>query len=286
MMYHLFFCRYPAFLLMLYSLLAASTFILPGQARAGGTLQLQYLQDSSNTSDVFMDITTDVSKNASLLAGIGNTQSDINAGNLDLDYWNIGLGYRFSNAFDMEFETGSYGQGREINIDTIDLTLTLSSGDWSFSLKPQFDRVEVLVTNTNRVRDFDSEGLGLSISYYGIRQWELMLSYDRYQYSINPRSLALPFIVTRLSSKALLVTSGLKDNIIATDITYLLDYTDIGIHYSRSKSAIDQSTSDLVSLNLNFYHFSPYKLGLEFGAAGSDIDSANHYAGLTLGYLW
>ncbi len=274
------------FYLAIYIFTVISTVTLSSHAGASGTIQLQYLQDSSDTADTFIDVSVDLNKDASLFAGIGNTQSDINSGGLDLDYWNIGFGYRFSKSFDVEFELGNYGQGRDINIDTIDLTLSLSSQDWSFSLKPQFDHIDVLLTNTNRIRKFDSEGLGLSASYYGIKQWELMLSYDRYRYSINPRSLSLPFVIARLSSKALLVTSGLKDNIISADITYLLDNADISIHYSRSESAIDQSTSDIASVALDFYHFSPYKIGLEFGAVGSDIDNADHYAGLILGYLW
>jgi hypothetical protein len=257
-------------------------------ASGSGAVQIQYLQDSSDSKDIFLDLTTDLSKNTSLFAGVGNTRSPANAADLDLDYWNIGLDYRFSKAFDIELEVGNFGQGKDINIDSIDAQLRWSSDNWSFSLKPQFDQIELLVTfnNISKIRSIDSTGLGISISYYGMKNWEYSLSYDTYDYSTDPRVLSVPLVIARLSSKALTVTSGLKDNIIAADITYLFAQTDVTIGYARSTSAIDQTTSNIASVATNFYHFLPYKVGFEAGAVGSDIDTASYYAGILAGYTW
>ena len=256
-------------------------------ANGSGAVQVQYLQDSSDSEDIFVDLATALSKNASLFAGMGNTRAPA-SDDLDLDYWNIGFGYRFSPSFDIELEVGNFGQGREINTDSIDAQLRWSSANWSFSLKPQFDQIELLVSfnNISRIRSIDSTGLGISISYYGMENWEYSLSYDTYDYSTDPRVLSLPIVVARVSSKALTVTSGLKDNIMAADITYLFPKSDVTIAYARSTSAIDQSTSNITSIATSFYHFLPYRFGLEAGSVGSDIDTASYYAGITAGYTW
>ncbi len=71
------FYRRPVFLFAFISLTTLCAVSIPDYASAGGTIQLQYLQDSSDTTDVFVDLSADMGKNTSVFAGIGNTQSDI-----------------------------------------------------------------------------------------------------------------------------------------------------------------------------------------------------------------
>lgn len=252
-----------------------------------GDLQVQYLQDSSDSKDIFLDLQVDLSKNSTLLAGVGNTTSPASAADLDLSYWNLGFSYRFSPAFRLTLEAGHVGQGDDIKIDNIDAQLQWSSDDWSFSLKPQFDRIELLFTfnNNSRTRHIDSTGLGFEIGYYGMQNWEYSLSYDRYDYSTDPRIFSTR-IASLLSSKAIAVSYGLKDNIISADVTYLFTKTDLSLGYTRAQSAIDQTTSDIASIATTFYHFLPFQLGIEAGVVGSDIDTASYYAGITAGYHW
>ena len=82
------------------------------------------------------------------------------------------------------------------------------------------------------------------------------------------------------------MTAGLKDSSVSADITYLFPQTDLTVAYARSTSAIDQSKSNIASISTNFYHFLPYRFGVEAGAVGSDIDTASYYAGITAGYIW
>lgn len=252
-----------------------------------GDIQVQYLQDSSDSKDIFLDMAADLSKKTTLLAGVGNTTSPTSAADLDLNYWNIGLAYRYSPAFEFKLETGHVGQGDDINIDNIDAQLRWSSDNWSFSLKPQFDRIKLLFTfnNNSRIRNLDSTGVGVTLSYYGMQNWEYNLSYDSYHYSTDPRILSTR-IAALLSSKAIAVSSGLKDHVISADISYLFAKTDLNLSYARSQSAIDQTTSDIASISTTFYQFLPYQLGFEAGAVSSDVDTASYYAGFTAGYRW
>jgi hypothetical protein len=268
------------------TLLAIGMALLTSNAHSNGSIQIQYLQDSSDTEDIFIDLDTDMSKKFSLFAGTGKTRSPASSTDIDLDYWNIGLGYKVNKAFDIEFEAGNFGQGRDINVDTIDVQLRWSSDDWAFSLKPQYDEIGVLITTNNRIRTFDSTGIGVALDYYGMQNWQYSLAYDTYDYSINPRLLSIPFFVAQISSKALLVTSGLRDEVFAADITYLFPESDLTFTYARSTSAIDQTSSDIYSLAFDFYRYLPYKFGIEIGSVGSDIDTADYYGGFTLGYAW
>ena len=282
-------CQQHNALLNLSSKLCAISFILFTQAAySSGNVQVQYLQDSSDSKNIFLDITNDISKKASLFAGVGNTRSPASAADLNLDYWNIGFGYRFTKLFDIELETGHFGQGNDINTDNINAMLRWSTDNWSLSLRPQYDQIELLVSfnNNSRIRSIDSTGLGITASYYGMTNWEYSLSYDAYHYSDDPRRLGTPIAVALISSKAIAVTSGLKDYTVSADATYLLPQTDISIGYATSQSAIDQSTSNIISMSTAFYQFLPFKFGIEAGAVSSDIDTASYYAGFTVGYLW
>lgn len=269
------------------SVISLTLCVLPPPVYGKGDIQLQYLQDSSDSKNVFLDLANDISKNANLNLGVGNTTSPVSAADLDLNYWNIGMAYQFSPVFSLRLDAGHVGQGSEINIDNIDAQLKWSSEHWSFSLNPQFDRIKSLLTfrNNNRILRIDSTGVGITLAYYGIENWEYSLSYDRYHYSNDPR-LFSSRIATLLSSKAIAVSSGLKDHIISADITYLFTKTDLSFAYSRSQSAIDQTTSDIGSLSAVFYHWLPFQYSIEAGAVGSDIDTASYYAGFTAGYRW
>ncbi len=279
---------YPYSLLRLaiITLLTLGILIATPSARSSGSVQVQYLQDSSDTEDIFIDINTDLSEKATLFTGVGKTRSPASAADLDLDYWNFGFGLQLGKAFDIELEIGNFGQDRDINTDTIDVRLRWSLDDWAFSIKPQYDEIDVLLTGLNRIREFDSTGIGVTLAYYGIKNWEYSLSYDTYDYSLDLRRLPVIARIVDISAKALTIASGLKDNVASADITYLAANTDITLAYARSKSAIDQTSSNVVSLAFDFYHFMPYRLGLEMGSVGSDIDTANHYAGISAGYSW
>jgi hypothetical protein len=282
--YNVYLCLFRRLLTI--ALLTTGTVLVTTNAYCSGSVQVQYLQDSSDTEDIFLDLYTDLTKKLSMSAGTGKTQSPASSTDLDLDYWNLGLGYKLTKAFDIELEVGNFGQGRDINVDTIDVQLRWSSDDWSFSLTPQYDEIDVLITTNNRIRTFDSTGIGVALDYYGMENWEYSVSYDTYDYSINPRVLAIPGIIASISGKALIVTSGLRDNVFAADITYLLPRTDVTFSYARSTSAIDQTSSDIYALAFDFYQYLPYKFGVEMGSVGSDIDTADYFGGITVGYTW
>ncbi len=272
--------------LILYSLTLLGMSLVTLNANASGSLQIQYLQDSSNTEDIFIDLNTELSKKVSLFASAGITRSPVDAADLDLDYQSLGLELQISKRFDVEFEIGQYGQGRDINAETFATQLRWATDDWSFSFKPQYNEFEVLLTTLNRTRKFDSTGIGLTLGYYGIENWEYTLSYDTYDYSFDLRILPLIARIRDISAKALTVAYGLKDHVVSADITYLASQTDITLSYARSQSAIDHTSSNITSLAFDFYHYQPYKLGIELGAVGSDIDTASYYGGMTAGYSW
>lgn len=280
--------QYNAVRKFLFKLCTLSFILITQAAYSSGNIQVQYLQDSSDSENIFLDIASDISKNTSLFGGVGNTRSPASAADLNLDYWNIGFGYRFTKYFDIELESAHFGQGNDINTDSVNAMLRWSSEEWSLSLRPQYDKIELLISfnNNSRIRNIDSTGLGVSATYYGMPNWEYSLSYDAYRYSDDPRILGTALAVALISSKAIAVTSGLKDHIISADATYLLPQTDISIGYATSQSAIDQSTSNIISISTAFYQFLPFKFGIEAGAVSSDIDTASYYAGFTVGYLW
>jgi len=257
-----------------------------------GYASLQTFYDSGSTRDVLLDLSVSAGNKTRLTATIGNTNGDESAvgvgDELDLDYWDIGIGHEFTDEFTFKISGGSSGQDQDINIKSVNINMNWTGQNWLFSLRPQFRELELLFFTMSgpRIIDINSKGIGTSIGYLGIDRWEIIFSYDSYDYDRNTRLLNIPFIVNRFSSKALTAASGIKDHGYDLSVTRLFSESDITVSFGQNKSAIDGTTSDAVSLNMNFYQFDPVTIGIEAGGIDSQIDDASYYAGLTFGYFW
>jgi len=252
---------------------------------APNSIQLQYLKDSSDSEDIFFDTTLALTDKTSLLLSAGNTKAN-GANPIDLDYRDIGLTHQFSDNFDMLFKYETISQGNEIEADTIKATLTWSTDLWSFGLTPEYRELSLLNTLSGRQVSLSSNGIGVSVYYYGIKNWEYGVSLSSYDYSANTRILSLPIVIRLISSNAFTVASGLLDYSATTSASYFFQKSDLGATYTRNKSAIDGKFSNTFSLRWNLYHFKPFTLGLEAGTVSSSNNVGSSYSGLTLGYRW
>ena len=252
---------------------------------ANSSVQIQYLQDSNNYEDTFLDLNLAISDSTSLLLSAGNTSSS-GTNPVDLDYRSLGLSHQFNKNLDVQFKFDTVSQGNEIKTDTWKTTVTWSTDNWSFGITPEFRDLTLLNTVTSRKVSLDSTGIGASVYYYGIKNWEYGVSFSAYDYSVNTRALSLPFVIRLISSNALTVTSGLLDNSTSASATYFFDKSDLGATYIRNKSAIDGTYSDIFSVKWVLYNFKPFTIGLEAGNVSSPNNVGSSYSGLTLGYRW
>ncbi len=261
--------------------------ILADDGATHGSMEIQYSQDSSETRDKFIYLDAGITSKTSLRVNAGNSSSPAIAGGIDLDYWGIGVAHRWNNIFDSGLVFSSYGQGKQIKIDSIEARLQWSSSNWAFSIKPQLKQIELFITGPNRTVKANGTGAGLTLAYYGIKNWEYSLSYTAYHYTRDLSRLAtLPRLIAKLSAKALTGASALRDSSASVDITCQFPLTDIYLSYGQSKSAIDKTTSSITSTGITLYQLDPFKIGFEAGSVSSVVDTASYYGGFTLGYLW
>jgi len=256
------------------------------QDKKSNLISLEYLQDSSDTANVFVDLSVAITDDTGVNAGWGNTRSDSNNDDLNLGYFSVGVTHKFTEGFSTGIDYYQYGEDNEIEIDSLAATLRWNIQDWSLSLKPQYKKYRIYAEEFARYREINSRGLGLGLVYFGFENWEFGLSHDSYKYSLNPRLLSSRIALEILSSKALTISSGLKDYSNNIDVTYLLANTDITVSYGQSKSAIDGTMSDVASIGINFYQLYPVQIGVEIGSVDASSDDASSYAGFNLGYLW
>ena len=273
-------------LVIVLCLCSASSFVLAQQDKKNNRISVEYVQDSNDTENVFVDLSVGVSDDTSVNLAWGNTQSDVSANDLDLDYFSVGVTHKYSKDFSLGLDYYSYAEDGEIEIDSVSASFSWNVNDWSLSLRPQFKSYKIYAEEISRARDIDSRGLGAGMVYYGIKNWELGLSHNSYQFSSDPRRLSSRIALEILSSKALTVASGLKDYSNNIDVTYLMKNTDIMLGYSQSKSAIDGTMSDVATIGVNFYHFYPMQIGIEAGSVDATSDDAGSFVGVKLGYLW
>ena len=287
-------CSFRQIRISILYIFTAFLFVISAQTHAAtGSLSLQTVYDSGDSRDIFIDLSVALNNKTSFFLGSGNTKADESsfgaADDLDLDYWNIGISHKFTNTFTMALNVNTSGQDRDINTRDIDTKMTWSGKNWTFSLQPQFRKLELLFIPflaPSRIIDINSSGVGTSLGYLGMENWEFFISFDKYKYDRDVRTLNIPFIINRISSKALTIASSVKDSSVRIDATRLYAESDITASYGQSKSAVDNSSLNVASLNMNFYQFYPVTVGIEVGSVDSKIDDASYYAGLTLAYSW
>lgn len=272
---------------------ACALSISTASTAASGILSLQTSFDSGDTTSNFIDLSVAVSKKTNLFLGTGNTSSSESSPGandaLDLDYRNIGISHRFTDTFTLGLNGSTTEQGRDISSRIIDLSMTWSGDQWSFLLRPEFRKLELLFTpnfGPQRIIDINSTGIGTSLGYLGKENWEFFVTYNKYKYDRNVRRLNIPFVINRISASALTIASSVKDYGVKIDVTRLYAESDITASYGQSKSAVDGSLLNVSNLSANFYQFDPVAIGVAIGIIDSGLDDASYYASLNLSYAW
>lgn len=260
---------------------------------ASGSLSFQTSFDSGDSTSNFIDLSVSVNKKTRLFLGTGNTSSNESSPGandaLDLDYNNIGISHQFTDTFKSGLNGSTIEQGQDISSRTLDLSMTWTGEQWSFLLRPQFRKLELLFTPTRgpqRIIDINSTGIGTSLGYLGKKNWEFFVTYNKYKYDRNVRRLNIPFVINRISASALTIASSVKDYGMRIDVTRLYAESDITASYGQSKSAVDGSLLNISNLSANFYQFDPVAIGVTIGIIDSGLDDASYYGSLNLSYAW
>jgi len=204
----------------------------------------------------------------------------------------LGVSSNPINDFFIGGEYGYWGRNGELTINSLAGVMGLNFSDWSVSLLPQLRAIKLYTIGRLASRipqiNIGSPGYGVNATYYGFADWIFSAGYFLNYYSENLRRLAdSPLIIYIFSPSTLQLASGFEKSGLTFDATYILNHGTIGVDLLRSRSAIDNSVSNVIATSASWDLFSAWQLQLRIGAQGvSYDDSIISFAGLAVSYRW
>jgi hypothetical protein len=169
----------------------------------------------------------------------------------------------------------AWGDEDALTIKSRWLGLTLNLGDLSITLMPQQRdiRLQVLPWFRRFVShiDLESHDIGLSLTYFAPDGWIFSTSYFDYDYSKDVSRLNNNNrVIFIFPLNTLDLVSGLDQYRYSFAIGKLVDNIDIGLDWTRSRSAVDGNASTVTTLSGGFPLDDRFRLNLTTGM--QDVD--------------
>ncbi len=172
------------------------------------------------------------------------------------------------------------------------LGLTLNLGDFSLTLIPQQRdiRLQVLQWFQRYLShvDLESRDIGLNLSYFAPDGWVFSASYFDYDYSKDVSRLNDDYrVIFIFPLDTLDLASGLDSHRYSLGVGRLVGDINLGLDWTRSRSAVDGNDSTVVSLSGDFPLDDRFMLNLAGGWQDVDYNQDQIlFANLGLTYSW
>ena len=249
------------------------------------SLWVEYQEHDDDSTDFYMDLGLYLNDTNKLTIGIGESQlQDFNQ-SIDSNSYNIQLLHQTKNNFDMGIGYNYWGDDNELWTETYSLIFTLYGDGYSLRLQPRFTTLNIYtvpIMGTRHLGDSDSEGWGLTFSYYGFKDWVINISGTDYDYDADLTKLNTLLAQFIFSNATLLLSDSFIEKSTTFEIKKQFYDFDLGFVFGQSVSAIDHSKVDNMAVNFEWYFSNDYSLFLETGTAEPKSDDSSKY--ITTGF--
>lgn len=260
------------------------------QASSGqNALWLEASRDSSDSTDFSLNLNKTLNRKDTLLLKLGSSRLASSQETFDATNWALGLNHKLSDKFDFTLRYEFWGKTNDLETGMVESELNWHNGNWSYQLIPGYRDIRLFLNPSLGITaavELNSTHLGIAAQYYGMDNWELAFATYFYDYSKDPKRLNSRLAAILLSGKALTLASGFEDHNASIEITRLFNNSSLGLYYSNSKSAVDNTRSEIIALKTYLFNFKPYTIALEAGSLQSEVDEAGSYVTLGVGYRW
>lgn len=260
------------------------------------SLWLSYTEDEDNTKDTFVDFYWGVTEDDTLSLSAGQSQSEYLILNRDIevesDFYHIGYQTLRTAPSSLRLYYEFWGKNNEFEMHTTALNYDYHADTVSLGLTYKYREINLYITtlaSETRKIDISSNGYGPELFVYsGKLTW--FLSGMWYDYSDNADQL---FAFAMNHPYLALTTFGLKnydragtinDWEATTGIEYQFDDLAVGLHYMKSRSAIDEEISQTYAMTLRAAFSTSWVFELGAGQVDGDTSDPVAYGSLGVGY--
>lgn len=235
------------------------------------------------------------------LAGPLSTQVDVSFGEskaesdqarLRTDFRNLSLATDPLEEVSLAVGYEEWGDDDALSIRTRWLGLTLNLDNFSITLMPQQRQIRLQVLQWFQRYlphvDLKSRDIGLSMTYFGPDGWTFRSSYFKYDYSKDMSRLNDSYwVIFFFPLDTLDLASGLDQRRYSIGIGKYIGEIDIGLDWTRSRSAVDGNDSTVTSLCGDIPLDDRFTLNLVGGVQDVDYtDGQVLFANLGLTFSW
>lgn len=232
------------------------------------SLWLEYQSSDDDSTDFYMDLGLSLNSSNKLKLGIGESQLHDVTQSIDTENYDIQLVHLTPRDVDVGIGYAYWGNDDELWTETVNLMLVIHGEDFSFRIQPRFTTLHIYtvpIMGQRRLGETDSEGWGISFSYYGFENWTVNLSATDYEYDADLTKLNSLLAQFIFSNTALLLSDIFLEKSNSLEIKRQFNKIDLGFLLGQSVSAIDHSEIDNRAVNLEWYLHPDYSLFIETG---------------------
>ncbi|MDH5570566.1 MAG: hypothetical protein OEY89_02300 [Gammaproteobacteria bacterium] len=270
-------------------LTSLSVLTLPvASAATDSSFSIELGSDNNDGDERYLDLSLGLGDGRQLFISQGESTTTDSTGELKTNAWSIGMSTDPAADFGLAVYYSYWGDKDALEIDTLALDLNINTDNWAFVITPQ-TRDIVLVSTTRRNTTFSSQGLGLSVDYYGIRDFYFSVASLLNSYPSNLSLLAdNPLFSGRnFSSTTLDNALGLEDNRTTLGMGYSFGSATAGIQHTDSVSAVDDSNSTTDTIYLSWNMNQQWRLKLSTGTASTEGNPDDtRFTNMAVTYRW
>jgi hypothetical protein len=258
------------------------------RAETDSSFSIELGSDNNDGDERYLDLALGLSGGRQLLISQGQSTTTDSTGELTNDSWSIGMSTDPAADFGLAVYYSYWGDKDAMEIDTLSLDLSINSNDWGFIISPQTRDIR-LDGGTQRDATFSSQGIGLAVDYYGVKNFYFSAAYLVNTYPSNLSALASSSMFSRrnFSSTTLDRATGLEDNRTTLGMGYSFASATVGIQRSDSVSAVDDSTATTDTIYLSWNLDKQWRLKLSTGTSSTEGNPDDtRFTNMAVTYRW
>jgi len=215
----------------------------------------------------------------------------LEATDVTTDYLAAGVSSEPFGPFTFGVDASHWGDADAITTQTVRVQLGANTRDWNLQLAPQTRAID-MHTLGGRTRTVDSNGYGVSTTYFGLGPLSITLGYNKNYYEQDlsrVASLRALLLVLRgtLSRQTLELAAGLEDERISAAAYYALPGAMLGVDWFQSVSAVDDSRSNAITLSAFWDVTARWQLRVKAGQQYPDTNETPlTFASAGFAYRW
>ena len=241
---------------------------------------MEYQSHDDNSTDFYMDLGLYLNPDNKLMIGLGESQLQDANKSIDASNYSIQLIHHANSNIDVGIGYSYWGNDDELWTETFDFLLAIHSENFTLRFQPRFTTLNIYtvpIMGTRRLGDTDSEGWGLSLSYYGFKSWVINVSGTDYEYDADLTKLNTLLAQFIFSNTTLLLSDSFLEKSTTLEVKKQFNHFDLGLVAGQSVSAIDHSEVDSTAINVEWFVNKDYSLFFETGRVEPESDDPGEY---------